>query len=129
MEPSTIETLKQDWTRRRVVVTGASPTLRRFDGRTGTVMTVNMSGRALVQFDGGGDVAWYDLEIADLECVAEKRRGEPVVPHPQPVSPVAEKRTTADDAAEPQTSPPRTDRPSTREILELARRQGAAKQS
>ena len=127
MDPPTIEHLKQEWTRRRIVVTGASPTLQRFKGRAGTVMTVNMNGRALVQFDGGVDVSWYDLDVEDLKIVGDPTPGEPVVVHPHTSPPVAPP-PAADAAPQPEEKPaPAASRPSSREILELARRQGAFK--
>ena len=45
-----IEQLKDEYTDKYVVVKGERPELRRFQGLTGTVRTVNMSGRALVEF-------------------------------------------------------------------------------
>src|SRR5262245_12744234 len=47
-----IETLKKQYTDKYVVVTDGQPELKRFSGLTGMVKTVNMSGRALVEFDG-----------------------------------------------------------------------------
>ena len=47
-----IERLKQEYTDKFVVVDESRPELRRFRNRTGTVRTVNMSGRALVEFEG-----------------------------------------------------------------------------
>lgn len=124
MEPAAIESLKREWTGRRVEAIGSSPTLRRFAGRAGTVVTVNMNGRALVQFDGGVDITWYDLPLEDLRTVISQT----------PARPVVARHMERPAAAEPPPAsppPPVADgssRPSTAEILKLARQQGAAKQ-
>jgi hypothetical protein len=65
--PETIEDLKRIWTDRFVTVkAGVRPELLRFEGKVGRVVTVNWSGRAVVDFADG---AWYD--IADFEPVLE----------------------------------------------------------
>ena len=64
-----VENLKQQWTDKFVVVDKNAPELRRFVGLTGTVKTVNMSGRALVQFDGPVDIAWYDIDPSFLTVI------------------------------------------------------------
>ena len=64
-----IEKLKREWTDKYVVVVGSRPELRRFEGYTGQVKTVNMSGRALVQFDAWSNIGWYDIEPGYLEVV------------------------------------------------------------
>jgi hypothetical protein len=83
-----IEKLKREWTDKYVVIAGDRPELRRFDGYTGQVKTVNMSGRALVQFDAWSNIGWYDIEPGYLTVVpkpdpamagkkAEKKAAEP----------------------------------------------------
>jgi hypothetical protein len=64
-----IEKLKHDYTDKYVVVDEQRPELRRFRGLTGLVKTVNMSGRALVQFDGRNNVGWYDIAPEFLTIV------------------------------------------------------------
>ena len=64
-----IEKLKQDFTDKYVVVAGSVPELRRFEGHVGQVKTVNMSGRALVQFDAWNNIGWYDIDIDFLKVV------------------------------------------------------------
>ncbi|MEM9703634.1 MAG: hypothetical protein AAF907_14440 [Planctomycetota bacterium] len=95
------ERLKQHWTGRRVIVRvdQAVGTLARFAGLKGTVRTVNMNGRALVQFDGK-DETWFDLDPRALEEAA----AEPDPP-PKPDKPAA--RT-------PRRKAPPTDKPPTR---------------
>jgi hypothetical protein len=63
------EILKRQYTDKFVVVRSGVPELRRFQGLTGTVKTVNMSGRALVQFDGPADIGWYDIDPSFLTVV------------------------------------------------------------
>jgi hypothetical protein len=53
-----IETLKNEWTDQFVKINPVRPELKRFDGRVGRVVTVNWSGKALVDFADG---AWYDI--------------------------------------------------------------------
>ena len=64
-----IEQLKRDWTDKYVLVDGALPELRRFVGMTGTVKTVNYSGRALVQFDAYNNTGWFDIDTRFLKIV------------------------------------------------------------
>lgn len=53
-----IERLKTEWTDQFVMVSGTRPELQRFAGRVGRVVTVNFTGKALVDFADG---AWYDI--------------------------------------------------------------------
>jgi pyruvate/2-oxoglutarate dehydrogenase complex dihydrolipoamide acyltransferase (E2) component len=55
------EKLKEKLTDKYVVVDKSIPELRRFAEWTGKVKTVNMSCRALVEFDGPVDIGWYDI--------------------------------------------------------------------
>lgn len=55
------EQLKEKLTDKFVVVDNSIPELRRFANWTGKVRTVNMSCRALVEFDGPVDIGWYDI--------------------------------------------------------------------
>jgi hypothetical protein len=69
---STVNALKREWTDRYVRVKPESrPELRRFEGRVGRIVTVNYSGRAVVDFADG---AWYDVaDFADvLETVTDE---------------------------------------------------------
>ncbi|MFM9965040.1 MAG: hypothetical protein ACKV2Q_27890 [Planctomycetaceae bacterium] len=63
------ELLKKQYTDKFVVVKANVAELRRFTGLTGVVKTVNMSGRALVLFDGPADIGWYDIDPAFLTVV------------------------------------------------------------
>jgi hypothetical protein len=71
-----VDELKRTWTDRLVRVKGdARPELARFAGRVGRVVTVNYSGRAVVDFADG---AWYDVAdfAAVLEVVTDEAEGE-----------------------------------------------------
>ena len=64
-----IDELKRQWTDKFVIVDETRPELQRFRGLTGTVRTVNMSGRALVEFDGMNNIGWYDIEPTFLKII------------------------------------------------------------
>ena len=67
-----MDDLKRAWTDKRVRVSvAARPDLARFAGRVGRVVTVNYSGRAVVDFADG---AWYDIHdfAAVLEVVTDE---------------------------------------------------------
>lgn len=68
-----VDDLKRAWTDKLVRVTSAAarPELARFAGRVGRVVTVNYSGRAVVDFADG---AWYD--VPDFAAVLEEVTGE-----------------------------------------------------
>ena len=53
-----VEELKREWTDQFVRVNVERPELKRFAGSIGRVVTVNCSGRALIDFADG---AWYDV--------------------------------------------------------------------
>ena len=89
-----IEKLKQEYSDKYVVVDEKRPELGRFRNLTGHVKTVNMSGRALVQFDGYDNIGWYDIEIDYLRVVTK----------PEPVekgAPAAKKKPAAKAPAGP----------------------------
>jgi hypothetical protein len=53
-----VEDLKRAWTDQFVTVNPAYPELRRFANIVGRVVTVNCSGKAVIDFQDGG---WYDV--------------------------------------------------------------------
>ena len=65
------EKLKTEYTDKYVIVDQERPELIRFNGLTGTVRTVNMNGRALVEFDGHENIGWYDIDIDYLKVIDE----------------------------------------------------------
>jgi len=65
-----IEKAKQQYTDKYVVVDAQRPELARFSELVGQVKTVNMSGRALVEFgDYHKNIAWYDIDLDYLKVV------------------------------------------------------------
>jgi len=60
-----IDELRRTWTDRRVSVQD-HPDYRRFSGQIGRVVTINCSGRALVDFADG---AWYDIPLSVVQPV------------------------------------------------------------
>jgi hypothetical protein len=109
MLPERIEQLMQEYTDQYVVVEGDRPELARFRGATGQVKTINMSGRALVQFDANGDAGWYDVELDYLKVV-DKPEPKPATKAAPAKKPAPKAETAA--AKEPKPSP-----------LELARKE------
>jgi hypothetical protein len=64
-----IEYLQRQWTDKFVVVDPSRPELKRFDGMTGVVKTVNFSGRALVEFDANNNIGWFDIDPKFLKVI------------------------------------------------------------
>ena len=91
-----IENLKRIYTDQLVVVDDNRTELGRFQGLTGTVKTVNMSGRALVEFDGYNNIGWYDIDVDFLKLVDEPVHETETVSTPVPP---AEAATPAAEAA------------------------------
>ena len=95
-----IENLKRQYTDQFVVVDEHRPELARFRGVTGQIKTVNMNGRALVEFqDYIANIGWYDI---DLEFLT-------VVPKPDPAAAVAASNPAA---ARPAAAKPAAAKPS-----------------
>ena len=139
-----IEALKRQYTDKYVVVDESRPELARFRGVTGIVKTVNMSGRALVEFqDYIANIGWYDIELDFLTVVAKPEptaaaaHGEKPAAKAKPAAgesaakvaaakppaaakPAVEKPAAAKPAAKP------GGKPSTAEILAAARTKKAA---
>jgi hypothetical protein len=67
--PDTIENLQREFTDKFVMVDESIPELARFGGYVGQVKTVNMNGRALVQFEAWNNIGWYDIEVDFLKVV------------------------------------------------------------
>jgi hypothetical protein len=92
MSHETIERLRQQYTDQYVVVDASRPELARFKGMTGRVKTVNMNGRALVQFDGAANRGWYDIAPEFLTIVDEPPPAEKAAPKaPKPAAQVVPK--------------------------------------
>ncbi len=108
------EKLKQKLTDKWVVVDPAAPELKRFAQWTGKVKTVNMNGRALVEFDGPVDIGWYDIDPAFLT----------VVDGPKPKAAPAPKKEAAPAA---KAAAPAAAKPAGGSPLDAIRAAGAAK--
>lgn len=77
-----VDALKRKWTDTRVrVKPGSRPELARFEGRIGRVVTVNYSGRAVVDFATGGwhDVATFQDVLEIVTDPAEIEKYDPTV--------------------------------------------------
>ena len=72
-DPDQIEQLRQQWTDKWVVVDESRPELARFAGMAGRVVTINMNGKALVEFQEGR--GRYDISPQFLKEVPEPQPG------------------------------------------------------
>ena len=91
-----IEKLKQEYTDKYVIVDATRPELARFKDQTGIVRTVNMSGRALVEFDAYANIGWYDIDVDFLKII-----DKPLEPIEQPEKKAAPKAAPAKAKAAP----------------------------
>ncbi|MBL9083916.1 MAG: hypothetical protein JNK76_19015 [Planctomycetales bacterium] len=121
-----IEKLKRDYTDKYVVVDDSRPELQRFKGMTGQVKTVNMSGRALVRFDGGdNNIGWFDISPDFLKFVPKPEPKADEEKHAKPKPAAAAKPAEAKPAAaKPPAAPSGEKKPS---VAEMLRAQAAAK--
>ena len=87
-----IEKLKREYTDKFVVIDASRPELVRFRGLTGQVKTVNMSGRALVEFDGYNNIGWYDIDIDFLKVVDAPEPKAKATAEPATKAPAAKKK-------------------------------------
>ena len=133
MRPTEIEQTKRHYTDRYVSVDSQRPELARFAGLVGRVKTVNMSGRALVEWvDYHQNCGWYDIPVQDLKLVEKPTEPEPAQAIKPPaaavkkaasgLSPLEQLRQQA--AAQkasatpaPQANPAGSGKPSTSDIL------------
>jgi len=114
-----IERLKAEWTDKYVVIDSPAADLARFAGVTGTVRTVNMNGRCLVEFDQYSNIGWYDIDPACLKIIPEP------LPKPEPKAKPAPKAAAPAGKAGKATKPAAGKRPSTADILAAARGKAA----
>jgi hypothetical protein len=85
--PARIEALRAEWTDQYVRANADRPELKRFGDRVGRVVTVNWSGKALVDFSDG---AWYDITASSLflqkvDPAEGKGKYDPKVNSAQPI--------------------------------------------
>jgi hypothetical protein len=79
-----VERMKRDYTDKYVLVDASRPELARFRDVVGRVKTVNMNGRALVEFDDYHlNIGWYDIAPEYLKVVDQ--------PPPKPAKTEAKK--------------------------------------
>jgi hypothetical protein len=82
-----IEKKKREYTDKYVIVDATRPELARFRDIVGRVKTVNMSGRALVEFlDYHLNIGWYDIDPEFLKVVDKP---PPKAPKPEGKKPAA----------------------------------------
>jgi hypothetical protein len=128
MVAQSIDQLKQDWTDKYVVVDGARPELARFRDVVGQVKTVNMSGRALVEFaDYHLNIGWFDIDLDFLKVVdkpapkAEKAEGKKAAKPAAKPAPAGESASATVANPKPTPAKPATGKPSVADILAAAR--------
>src|SRR4051812_18267918 len=120
-----IEQMKRDYTDKFVLVDGTRPELARFRDVVGRVKTVNMSGRALVEFDDYHlNVGWYDIEPEFLKVV-DKPPAKPPKPEAKKAVPAAKEKPAA--KATPAPAGAKAGKLSVAEMMAAARGGGAAK--
>jgi len=112
-----IEKLQREYTDKYVIVDDQRPELRRFKGMTGTVKTVNMKGRAMVEFDGNNNRGWYDIDIDFLELIdeplpKEEKQEKKPVPKAKKAPSELEKARSEKEAKEPAGEDKAPDEPS-----------------
>jgi hypothetical protein len=118
-----IERMKCQYTDKYVVVDATRPELARFRDVVGRVKTVNMSGRALVEFDDYHlNIGWYDIDTEFLKVVDK--------PPPKAAKAEVKKAAVKADAAQ-QGKPapaagPKAGKASVADILAAARGEKAA---
>lgn len=128
-----IERLKSEWTDKFVVINRPAPELARFANATGVVRTVNMNGRCLVEFDQHNNIGWYDIDPVFLRVVPEPQPKPAVTkttvkssPSPQSTAEKSSAKTAPAKPAAKTSDKPAGNRPSTADILALARGKKAA---
>src|SRR5262245_28641964 len=100
MSVETVEKLKRELTDKYVVVDASLPELKRFDGYTGQVKTVNMNGRALVEFDAWANIGWYDIDVEYLHVVPKPEASATTAKHEaKPAAKAAPAKPASDTAA------------------------------
>jgi hypothetical protein len=117
-----IENQKRQYTDKYVVVDGTRPELARFKDVVGQVKTVNMSGRALVEFlDYHLNIGWYDIDPQFLKVV-DKPLPKPAKPEEKkPAEAEAKPAAAAKTPAKAPAAAPKAGKPSVADILAAAR--------
>lgn len=97
MQFDQVEQLKKRYTGQYVKADASRPDLTRFQNAVGQIKTVNMNGRALVEFDQDSNHGWYDIP---LDCLTVVDKPEPPKAPPK-APPGAGAQATAKAAARP----------------------------
>ncbi|HEX6963404.1 MAG TPA: hypothetical protein VF175_16170, partial [Lacipirellula sp.] len=127
--PVTAEQLKTQYTDKYVKVDASRPELARFRDVVGQVKTVNMNGRALVEFlDYHLNIGWFDIDVSCLTVVDKPSedltaKPEPKRAHDKPAGKAAP--TTGDKQVADAKAPAGGGGEKKLSPLELARMQGA----
>ena len=104
-----IEQMKREYTDKYVVVDATRPELARFRDVVGRVKTVNMSGRALVEFDDYHlNIGWYDIDPEFLKVVDKPPPKPPKTEAKKAAPKAAPAGEVASAAAKPKPPPPRS---------------------
>jgi hypothetical protein len=132
MFSDTAEALKSQFTDKYVKVDASRPELARFRDAVGQVKTVNMNGRALVEFlDYHLNIGWFDIDLNSLTVVEAPpkdvaAKGEPKRAHDKPEGKAAP-TTGAKQVADAKAAPAGGEKKLS--PLEMARMQGAGGKS
>ncbi len=125
MSVQQLEQIRRDYTDKLVLVDPSRPELARFRDVVGRVKTVNMNGRALVEFDEyHSNIGWYDIAPEYLKVVDQ--------PPPKPEKKKAPAKAEAKPAAAKKAGAPASAgapagaKLSVAEMLAAARAGGAA---
>jgi hypothetical protein len=122
-----IEELKKKYTDKYVVVDKERPELARFRDTYGTVKTVNMSGRALVEFaEYHANIGWYDIDPMFL-TVVDTPPAPKVKEAPPAKKPAGEPASAGGKPAAKPAAKPAGAKGSVADILAAARGGAAAK--
>ena len=128
-----VEKLRTEYADQYVVVDAECPELARFKGMIGQVQTINYCGRALVQFDGNSNRAWYDVGLDYLKVVEKPEpKGQAAgkdLP-PKCKSMVAEGKPAAGEstAEQPEKAVQEKPKPQKLSPLEIARMENSKKE-
>ncbi len=121
-----IEQMKRDYTDKFVLVDATRPELARFRDIVGRVKTVNMSGRALVEFDDYHvNIGWYDIDPEFLKVV-DQPPPKPAKTEAKKAAPKAAPAAKEKPAAKPAAPAAKGGRPSVADMLAAARGGGGA---
>ncbi len=119
-----IEQIKRNYTDKLVLVDPSRPELARFRDAVGRVKTVNMNGRALVEFDEyHANIGWYDIALEYLKVVDQP---PPKAPKPEAKKAPASKKAGEPASASASAGPKPGAKLSVAEMLAAARAGGAA---